>query len=180
MATGHAVQIPHSLLDPVRTLTATIAAELGEAVEGGDHYRVLFVIGLVLFAVTFVVNLVADLVVKGIRSERRDLILPTVTGSTSSLATAFRDERFDTLAAALRRMAAAALARRCRRCCRCGNERRRPRRSACRSPAFGRASRSRRTTSPGDVSTSSRTAARRAATALSCSPGTNGRWRPRS
>jgi phosphate transport system permease protein len=70
MATGHAVQIPHSLLDPIRTLTATIAAELGEAVEGGPHYQVLFVIGLVLFAMTFVVNLTADLVVKGIRSEK--------------------------------------------------------------------------------------------------------------
>jgi phosphate transport system permease protein len=71
MATGHAVQIPYSLLDPIRTLTATIASELGEAVKGGDHYRVLFVIGLVLFAMTFVVNVVADVVVKGIRSERR-------------------------------------------------------------------------------------------------------------
>ena len=70
MATGHAVQIPHNLLDPIRTLTATIAAELGEAVEGDIHYRVLFVIGLVLFAVTFVVNLTADLVVKGIRGEQ--------------------------------------------------------------------------------------------------------------
>ena len=70
MATGHAVQIPTSVLDPIRTLTATIAAELGEAVKGGDHYRVLFVIGLVLFVVTFVVNLTADLVVKGIRNER--------------------------------------------------------------------------------------------------------------
>lgn len=70
MATGHAVQIPHSLVDPIRTLTATIASELGEAVEGDVHYRVLFMIGLVLFAVTFAVNLTADLVVKGIRSER--------------------------------------------------------------------------------------------------------------
>ena len=70
LATGHSIQIPHSLLDPVRTLTATIAAELGEAVEGDTHYRVLFVIGLVLFAVTFVVNLSADLVVKGIRHEK--------------------------------------------------------------------------------------------------------------
>lgn len=70
MATGHAVQIPGSLLDPIRTLTATIAAELGDVVAGGTHYRVLFVIGLVLFAVTFVVNLTADLVVKGIRSEK--------------------------------------------------------------------------------------------------------------
>jgi phosphate transport system permease protein len=70
MATGHAVQIPHGLLDPICTLTATIAAELGETVSGGPHYRVLFVIGLVLFAVTFCVNLIADLVVKGIRSEK--------------------------------------------------------------------------------------------------------------
>lgn len=69
MATGHAVQIPLSVLDPIRTLTATIASELGETVKGGDHYRVLFVIGLVLFGVTFAVNLSADLVVKGIRRE---------------------------------------------------------------------------------------------------------------
>jgi phosphate transport system permease protein len=70
MVTGHAIKIPHSLLDPVRTLTATIAAELGEAVQGGVHYRMLFVIGLVLFAMTFAVNLTADFVVKGIRSEK--------------------------------------------------------------------------------------------------------------
>jgi phosphate transport system permease protein len=69
MATGNAVQIPHSLVDPIRTLTATIAAELGEAVKGDVHYRVLFVIGLVLFAVTFAVNLIAELVIKGIRRE---------------------------------------------------------------------------------------------------------------
>ena len=69
MTTGHAVQIPRSLVDPIRTLTATIAAELGEAVQGDTHYRVLFVIGLVLFAVTFVVNLTAELVIKGIRSD---------------------------------------------------------------------------------------------------------------
>lgn len=66
MVTGHAVQIPTSLFDPVRTLTATIASELGETVKGGDHYRVLFVIGLVLFVITFLVNLAADLIVKGI------------------------------------------------------------------------------------------------------------------
>ena len=69
LCTGHAVMIPHSLLDPTRTLTATIASELGEAVRGGDHYRVLFLIGVVLFVVTFAVNLAADLVVKGIRGD---------------------------------------------------------------------------------------------------------------
>ncbi len=67
MATGHAVAMPHSVLDPVRTLTATIAAELGETVEGGLHYRVLFVIGSLLMLITLAVNLTADLIVKGIR-----------------------------------------------------------------------------------------------------------------
>ncbi len=67
LCTGHAVNIPTSVLQPVRTLTATIASELGEAVSGGDHYRVLFLIGVVLFAATFLVNLLADLAVKGIK-----------------------------------------------------------------------------------------------------------------
>lgn len=67
MATGHAVNIPHSLLDSVRTLTANIAAELGEAPVHSEHYRVLFLTGVLLFLITFVVNLIADLVVRGIR-----------------------------------------------------------------------------------------------------------------
>ncbi len=71
MATGHAVQIPHSLLDPVRTLTATIAAELGETVEGGTHYRVLFVIGSLLMVIALAVNLTADLIVRGVRGKQR-------------------------------------------------------------------------------------------------------------
>ena len=70
MATGNAVAIPHSLVDPVRTLTATIAAELGEAVKGDVHYRTLFAIGLMLFVISFAVNLAADLIVKGIRTEK--------------------------------------------------------------------------------------------------------------
>lgn len=72
MATGHAIQIPHGVLDPVRTLTATIAAELGEAVRGDMHYRVLFLIGIVLFGFAFVVNLTADLIVKGVRGHQND------------------------------------------------------------------------------------------------------------
>ena len=67
MATGHSVRIPHSIFDPVRTLTATIAAELGETSKGSDHYQVLFLIGVLLFSITFVVNLLADLAVKGIK-----------------------------------------------------------------------------------------------------------------
>jgi phosphate transport system permease protein len=69
MATGHAVQIPDSLMDPVRTLTANIAAELGEAPAGSDHYRVLFLTGVLLFLITFAVNLTADLVIRGIRKK---------------------------------------------------------------------------------------------------------------
>ncbi|MGE0102667.1 MAG: phosphate ABC transporter permease subunit PstC [Blastocatellales bacterium] len=69
MATGHSVRIPTSLLDPVRTLTATIAAELGESPAGSDHYQVLFIIGILLFTITFIVNLSADLIVRGIRGK---------------------------------------------------------------------------------------------------------------
>ena len=68
MATGHSVNIPTSVLDSVRTLTATIAAELGEVPVGSDHYQVLFIIGILLFTITFIVNLVADLVIKGIHA----------------------------------------------------------------------------------------------------------------
>ena len=67
MATGHAVNIPHSLFDPVRALTATIAAELGETAVGSQHYQALFTIGIFLFLITFVINLTADLIVRGIR-----------------------------------------------------------------------------------------------------------------
>jgi phosphate transport system permease protein len=69
MATGHSIRIPTGPLDPVRTLTATIAAELGETAVGSDHYQVLFIIGILLFSITFVVNLSADLIVRGIRNK---------------------------------------------------------------------------------------------------------------
>lgn len=61
MVTGNAAVIPHTLLQPVRTLTATIAAEMGETVRGSEHYYALFAIGLVLFAISFSINLIADL-----------------------------------------------------------------------------------------------------------------------
>ncbi len=61
MITGNAAVIPHTLLQPVRTLTATIAAEMGETVVGSNHYFALFGIGLTLFIITFLVNLVADI-----------------------------------------------------------------------------------------------------------------------
>ena len=67
MATGHSVNIPHSVFDSVRALTATIAAELGETAVGSDHYQALFTIGIFLFIITFIINLTADLVVRGVR-----------------------------------------------------------------------------------------------------------------
>ena len=48
-------------------LTATIAAELGETAKGSDHYRILFVLGTLLFLITFLVNITADLVIRGIK-----------------------------------------------------------------------------------------------------------------
>jgi len=61
MITGNVAKIPNSIFDPVRTLTATIAAEMGEAVRGSDHYFALFAIGIVLFVITFLINLIADI-----------------------------------------------------------------------------------------------------------------------
>jgi len=61
MVTGNAAVIPKSLLQPVRTLTATIAAEMGEAARGSDHYFALFAIGIVLFVISFAINVTADL-----------------------------------------------------------------------------------------------------------------------
>ena len=67
MATGHSVNIPDSVFDSVRALTATIAAELGETAVGSDHYQALFAIGIFLFIITFIINLTADLIVRGVR-----------------------------------------------------------------------------------------------------------------
>ncbi len=60
MVTGNAAVIPTSFLIPVRTLSATIAAELGEAPQGGLHYKALFLVGCLLFIVTFAFNLLAQ------------------------------------------------------------------------------------------------------------------------
>ncbi|MGB5329816.1 MAG: ABC transporter permease subunit, partial [Gammaproteobacteria bacterium] len=67
MATGHAINMPDSIFDSVRALTATIAAELGETAVGSPHYQALFTIGIFLFTITFIINLSADLIVRGIR-----------------------------------------------------------------------------------------------------------------
>jgi phosphate transport system permease protein len=61
MVTGNSAIMPTNIFQPVRTITATIAAELGEAPSGGLHYESLFVLGVVLFVITFIFNLIAGL-----------------------------------------------------------------------------------------------------------------------
>ncbi|MCI0366509.1 MAG: phosphate ABC transporter permease subunit PstC [Phycisphaerales bacterium] len=63
MASGNASIVSWNLFDSTRTITATIAAEMAEAVFGGHHYRILFMLGALLFAITFVSNFAADLVI---------------------------------------------------------------------------------------------------------------------
>jgi len=62
LASGNASIMSWNLFDSTRTITATIAAEMGEVVAGGDHYRILFLIGAMLFVVTFFSNMAAVLV----------------------------------------------------------------------------------------------------------------------
>ncbi|BEG98336.1 phosphate ABC transporter permease subunit PstC [Bacteroides sedimenti] len=56
MVTGNSAVIPHTILEPLRTIPATIAAELGEAPAGGAHYQALFLLGVVLFFITLIIN----------------------------------------------------------------------------------------------------------------------------
>ena len=69
MASGNASIMSLDLFDSVRTITATIAAEMGEAVKGGDHYQMLFLLGTLLFAVTFISNLVADQIIHRLKAK---------------------------------------------------------------------------------------------------------------
>jgi len=62
MVAGGAAVIPKSFFDPVRPMTAAIAAEMGEAPMGSDHYHALFAIALILFSFTFVFNIIAELI----------------------------------------------------------------------------------------------------------------------
>ncbi len=68
MASGNASIVSWNIFESTRTITATIAAELAETVVGGHHYRMLFVLGTLLFAVTFLSNLVADLIIHRLKA----------------------------------------------------------------------------------------------------------------
>lgn len=87
MVAGNAVQLPHSPLDPVRTLTANLALEMGYA--AGDHRAALFATGIVLFLVIVVLNSVAGLARSRRNKPRRRRLVSAVT--PADLATA-RDQ----------------------------------------------------------------------------------------
>ncbi len=67
MAGGNAAITSFSLLDPLRTLSATIAAEMGEVVVGSAHYAALFFMGTLLFVITFISNTVGQVVIRGMQ-----------------------------------------------------------------------------------------------------------------
>ncbi|MFA5062616.1 MAG: phosphate ABC transporter permease subunit PstC [Candidatus Omnitrophota bacterium] len=67
MVAGGAAVIPHTFLEPVRPMTAAIAAEMGEAPVGSSHYHALFAIALILFLVTFIFNIIAEIVSRRFR-----------------------------------------------------------------------------------------------------------------
>ncbi|MCC7302246.1 MAG: phosphate ABC transporter permease subunit PstC [Bacteroidia bacterium] len=60
MVTGNAAVMPSGILEPVRTIPATIAAELGEAPFGGLHFKALFALGCILFILTLIINLLVE------------------------------------------------------------------------------------------------------------------------
>jgi phosphate transport system permease protein len=67
MAGGNAAITSLTLLDPLRTLSATIAAEMGEVVVGSAHYSALFFMGTLLFVITFVSNTLGQWIIRGMQ-----------------------------------------------------------------------------------------------------------------
>ncbi|MDD5102108.1 MAG: phosphate ABC transporter permease subunit PstC [Endomicrobiaceae bacterium] len=67
MVSGGSAIIPKSIFDPVRPMTSTIAAEMGESAVGSQHYHALFAIGLILFLITLIFNVVAEHISKKYR-----------------------------------------------------------------------------------------------------------------
>jgi len=68
MVAGGSAQLTLSPFQPVRTMTGTIAAEMGEVVQGDEHYRALFLIGLILFIITLAINSLSGMIIERIRA----------------------------------------------------------------------------------------------------------------
>lgn len=69
MASGNAAIVSLSFTEPIRTMAATIASELGEVVFGSPHYSVLFFVGTLLFIFTFVINLGGELILGRLKEQ---------------------------------------------------------------------------------------------------------------
>lgn len=69
MVAGGAAQIPASMFDPVRPMTAAIAAEMGETVFGSPHFHALFGIAVVLFILAFITNLITEFALQKKRNQ---------------------------------------------------------------------------------------------------------------
>ena len=69
MASGNAANLTSNIFLSIRTMTATIAAEMGEVSQGSDHYYALFFIGIVLFTITFFLNLIAEIIINKMRKK---------------------------------------------------------------------------------------------------------------
>lgn len=70
MVAGGSAQVTGNPMAPVRTMTGTIAAEMGEVVMGDDHYRALFMIGLLLFIITLTINSLSGIIIERIRTKQ--------------------------------------------------------------------------------------------------------------
>ncbi len=71
MATGNAALVTGNMFSSVRTMTATIAAELGAVAHGSEHYYALFLVGAVLFTSTFILNIISELILNKMRQNLR-------------------------------------------------------------------------------------------------------------
>ncbi|HZW37978.1 MAG TPA: phosphate ABC transporter permease subunit PstC [Ignavibacteriaceae bacterium] len=69
MAAGNAANITSNIFMSIRTMTATIAAEMGEVSQGSPHYYALFFIGIILFTITFFLNLIAEIIINKMRKK---------------------------------------------------------------------------------------------------------------
>ncbi len=71
MATGNAALVTGNIFSSVRTMTATIAAELGAVAHHSEHYYALFLVGAVLFGLTFILNIISELILNRMRQSLR-------------------------------------------------------------------------------------------------------------
>ncbi|PTY02262.1 phosphate ABC transporter permease subunit PstC [Verrucomicrobia bacterium LW23] len=88
MASGNAADLSLSIFDSVRTVTAAIAAELPESAVGGAHYQVLFLIGSILFLITFFTNVISEYILQQVSNR-----MEGITAAEDHVLTGQDDER---------------------------------------------------------------------------------------